>query len=154
MQKITPNLWYNTQAEEAANYYISIFKEGKIVRIATYPEAMPDVGGKVLSVEFELKGQRFIGINGGPEFTFSEAVSFMIACEDQTEIDYFWDHLTAEGGEESVCGWLKDKYGVSWQVVPSNLEELMVGPNSAKVAEALFKMKKLDKAALEAAAKA
>lgn len=153
MQKITPNLWYDTQAEDAANFYISVFKEGKILSISHYPEGTPDVGGQVLAVDFELRGQRFVGINGGPVFKFTEAVSFSIDCEDQEEIDYFWNSLTADGGEESECGWLKDKYGLSWQVVPAKMGELMTGPNADKVSQALFQMKKIDLATLEEAAK-
>ena len=140
MQKITPNLWFDGNAQEAAEYYLSIFKDGKIISTTYYPmseaeglaDFQKDLAGKVLTVEFEVLGMRFIGINAGPEFKFDEAVSFMISCKDQAEIDYYWDKLTAQGGEESVCGWLKDKYGLSWQVCPENWEELTKKPGAFK----------------------
>ena len=153
-QKIVPNLWFDTQAEEAANHYISIFKNSRIVNVARYTEAGPRPAGEVMTVEFELDGQRFVGINGGPQFTFSEAVSFMIECEDQAEIDYYWERLT-DGGEEGPCGWCKDKYGLSWQVVPKGMDTLFADPDTSKAERAMramFEMKKLDLAALERAA--
>jgi predicted 3-demethylubiquinone-9 3-methyltransferase (glyoxalase superfamily) len=154
MQKITPNLWFDTQAEEAADFYVSVFKTGRIVNVTHYTEAGPRPAGTVMTVEFELDGQRFVGINGGPQFTFDEAVSFQITCEDQEEIDYFWERLT-EGGEEGPCGWLKDKYGLSWQVVPSGIDEVFADPDperARRAMEAMLKMKKLDIAALRSAA--
>jgi predicted 3-demethylubiquinone-9 3-methyltransferase (glyoxalase superfamily) len=149
----TTCLWFDGQAEEAANHYTSIFKNSKIGRIGRYTEAGPGPAGSVMAVEFELNGQRFVGLNGGPEFKFNEAISFQIYCEDQDEVDYYWSKLT-EGGEESICGWLKDKYGVSWQVIPAGLTEMLGDPDQEKAkrtAEAMFGMRKLDIAALEAA---
>jgi predicted 3-demethylubiquinone-9 3-methyltransferase (glyoxalase superfamily) len=149
----TTCLWFDGQAEEAANYYASIFEDSKIGNIGRYTEAGPGEPGSVLAVEFELNGQKFVGLNGGPEFKFNEAISFQIHCEDQDEVDYYWSKLTEEG-EESVCGWLKDKYGVSWQVIPDGLIE-MVGdsdPEKAKRAtEAMLSMRKIDIAAVEKA---
>jgi predicted 3-demethylubiquinone-9 3-methyltransferase (glyoxalase superfamily) len=153
-QKIVPNLWFDTEAEEAANFYVSVFKNSRIVNIARYTEAGPREAGTVMTVEFELDGQRFVGINGGPEFKFDEAVSFAISCETQEEIDYYWDALT-EGGEESQCGWLKDRYGLSWQVVPTAIDELIndADPQRAtRAMEALLKMRKLDIETLRRAA--
>ena len=116
-QKIVPNLWFDTEAEEAASFYTSVFENSRIVNVMHYNEAGPRAAGMVMTVEFELDGQRFVGINGGPEFKFDEAVSFQISCETQDEVDYFWEQLS-EGGEEGQCGWLKDRFGLSWQVVP------------------------------------
>ena len=155
MPKITPNLWFDTQAEEAANFYLSVFKNSRIVNVTHYTEAGPREAGLVLTVEFELDGQPFVGINGGPEFTFDEAISFQIDCADQAEIDYYWDALIADGGQESQCGWLKDKFGMSWQVVPQGMAELFADPDKSKAERAMramLDMKKLDVAALEAAA--
>jgi predicted 3-demethylubiquinone-9 3-methyltransferase (glyoxalase superfamily) len=154
LQKIIPNLWFDTEAEEAADFYVSVFKNSRIVTVTHYTEAGPRPAGTVLTVEFELDGQRFVGINGGPEFTFDEAVSFQINCADQAEIDYYWDRLT-EGGEESQCGWLKDKFGLSWQVVPTGMEELFADADkerARRAMEAMFTMRKLDIAALQRAA--
>ena len=154
LQKIVPNLWFDTQAEDAANHYVSIFENSRIVAIAHYNEAGPREAGTVMTVEFELDGQRFVGINGGPEFTFSEAVSFLITCETQEEIDYFWDKLT-DGGEEGPCGWCKDRFGLSWQVVPTGMGELFADPDQSRAERAMtamFGMKKLDIAALKSAA--
>jgi predicted 3-demethylubiquinone-9 3-methyltransferase (glyoxalase superfamily) len=154
MQKIVPNLWFDTEAEEAAAFYISVFKRSRIVNVARYTEAGPRPAGTVMTVEFELDGQRFVGINGGPQFTFDEAVSFQITCEDQDEIDYYWDRLSA-GGSEGPCGWLKDRFGLSWQVVPTGMEELFADPDptrAQRAMEALLKMGKLDVAALREAA--
>jgi predicted 3-demethylubiquinone-9 3-methyltransferase (glyoxalase superfamily) len=158
MQKIVPNLWFDNEAEEAANYYVSIFKDARILDITRYPEAATEVSGKpagsVLTVEFEINGQRFVGLNGGSDFKFSEAVSFAIECEDQAEVDYYWDSLTANGGEESMCGWLKDRFGVSWQVVPKALDEMMKDDNQAKVnaaTAAFLQMRKLDLATIQKA---
>ena len=153
-QKIIPNLWFDTDAEDAANFYITVFKNSRIVSVAKYPEGSPGEPGTVMTVEFELDGQRVVGINGGPQFQFDEAVSVQITCESQDEVDYYWDALT-EGGEESQCGWLKDKFGLSWQVVPQGMEEVFSDPDRAKAEramKAMLGMRKLDLAALRAAA--
>jgi predicted 3-demethylubiquinone-9 3-methyltransferase (glyoxalase superfamily) len=153
-QKITPNLWFDTEAEEAANFYVSVFDNSRIVAVSRYTEAGPREAGTVMAVEFELDGQRFIGINGGPEFTFDEAVSFEIECETQEEIDYYWERLT-EGGSEGPCGWCKDRFGLSWQVAPTGMAELFADPDPSRAERAMtamFGMKKLDIAALRAAA--
>jgi predicted 3-demethylubiquinone-9 3-methyltransferase (glyoxalase superfamily) len=152
--KITPNLWFDTEAEEAAAFYISVFKNSRIVNVTHYTEAGPRAAGTVMTVEFELDGQRFVGINGGPQFTFDEAVSFEIDCETQEEIDYFWARLS-EGGEEGPCGWVKDRFGLSWQVVPTGMEELFSDPDpqrAARAMKAMLQMGKLDIAALRSAA--
>lgn len=154
MQAIVPNLWFDTEAEEAANYYLSVFDDSRIVGITRYPEGAPREAGMVMTVEWELNGQRFVGINGGPEFSFSEAISLQISCDGQEEVDYYWDKLS-EGGEEGPCGWLKDRYGVSWQVTPAGMEDLFLDsdPERAKRAtEAMLQMKKLDIAELRRAA--
>jgi predicted 3-demethylubiquinone-9 3-methyltransferase (glyoxalase superfamily) len=154
--KIVPNLWFDTEAEEAANFYLSVFKNSRILNVTHYNEAGPREAGMVMTVEFELDGQRFIGINGGPDFTFSEAISFQVSCADQAEIDYFWERLT-DGGSEGPCGWCKDRYGVSWQVTPAAWDEVFSSgdPKRAERAmRAMFSMKKLDIAALKAAADA
>jgi len=154
MQKIVTNLWFDTEAEEAANFYVDVFKDGRIVNVTHYTEAGPREEGMVMTVEFELMGQRFVGINGGPEFKFDEAVSLQINCEDQEEVDHFWEALT-NGGKESMCGWLKDKYGLAWQVTPAGLDDVFADakPEQAKrVMEAMLKMRKLDVDALRAAA--
>ena len=153
-QKIIPNLWFDTEAEEAADFYTSVFKNSRIVNVARYTEAGPRPAGTVMIVEFELDGQRFVGINGGPEFTFGEAVSFQIACATQDEVDYYWERLS-EGGEEGQCGWLKDRYGLSWQVVPTGMEELFADPDpqrAERAMRAMLGMGKLDIAALRSAA--
>ena len=153
-QKIVPNLWFDTQAEEAAEFYCSVFKNSRIVNVTRYTNAGPRPAGTVMTVEWELDGQRFVGINGGPEFTFDEAVSFQITCEDQDEVDYYWEKLT-EGGEEGPCGWLKDRYGLSWQVVPTGMEELFADPDTSRAEramKAMLGMRKLDIAALRNAA--
>jgi predicted 3-demethylubiquinone-9 3-methyltransferase (glyoxalase superfamily) len=150
---ITTCLWFDNQAEEAANYYLGIFKDSTLGSIVRYTEAGPGPAGSVLTVEFELNGQKFVGVNGGPMFTFSEAISFQIRCADQGEVDYYWSRLT-EGGDEIQCGWLKDRYGVSWQVVPAALIEMVSDPDPVKAArttEAMFTMTKLDIAALRIA---
>ncbi|MDT7668090.1 MAG: hypothetical protein QOC74_873 [Pseudonocardiales bacterium] len=150
---ITTCLWFDNQAEEAANYYLGIFKDSTLGSIVRYTEAGPGPAGSVLTVEFELNGQKFVGVNGGPMFTFSEAISFQIRCADQGEVDYYWSRLT-EGGAEIQCGWLKDRYGVSWQVVPAALIEMVSDPDPVKAArttEAMFTMTKLDIAALRSA---
>ena len=129
-QTITPNLWFDREVEEAAQFYCSIFENSRIVSVLHYPEAS-DSAGQVLTVEWELGGQRFVGINGGPEFKFSEAVSLSISCKDQGEIDYYWEKLT-DGGEESMCGWLKDRYGLSWQVVPEGIDDLFADEDAER----------------------
>jgi predicted 3-demethylubiquinone-9 3-methyltransferase (glyoxalase superfamily) len=154
MPEITPNLWFDTEGKEAAEFYCSVFPNSKINNVTYYGEAGPRPAGTVLTVDFELDGQRLTAINGGPEFTFDEAVSFLINCADQKEVDYYWSKLT-EGGEESQCGWLKDKYGLSWQVVPTELEKLITDPDEGRAQramKAMLGMKKLDVAALRAAA--
>ena len=153
-QKIIPNLWFDTEAEEAAEFYTEVFKDGRILSKTYYTEGSPREAGMVMTVEWEVNGMRFTGINGGPDFKFDEAISFLISCEDQDEVDYYWDKLT-EGGQEVQCGWLKDRFGVSWQVVPTGMEELFgdSDPERAKRAmQAMLQMKKLDLAALRAAA--
>jgi predicted 3-demethylubiquinone-9 3-methyltransferase (glyoxalase superfamily) len=153
-QKITPNLWFDTEAEEAAEFYISVFKDGRIVNKTHYTEGAPREAGMVMTVDFELRGQRFTGINGGPEFKFDEAVSFLIECADQDEVDYFWESLT-DGGEEGPCGWVKDRYGLSWQVVPTGMEQLFADSDKSKAEramKAMLGMRKLDIAELERAA--
>jgi predicted 3-demethylubiquinone-9 3-methyltransferase (glyoxalase superfamily) len=153
-QKITPNLWFDTEAEEAADFYTSIFKNSRIVHVARYTEAGPRPAGTVMVVEFELDGQRFVGINGGPQFNFDEAVSFQIPCETQEEVDYYWGRLT-DGGQGGRCGWLKDRYGLSWQVTPTGMEELFASldPQRAERAmAAMLEMGKIDIAALRSAA--
>jgi predicted 3-demethylubiquinone-9 3-methyltransferase (glyoxalase superfamily) len=153
-QKIVPNLWFDTAAEEAANFYVSVFESGRIVAVTRYTEAGPRPAGMVMTVEFELEGQRFVGINGGPEFKFDEAVSFQIACEDQDEIDYYWTRLS-DGGAEGPCGWLKDRFGLSWQVVPTGMEELFADPDpgrAQRAMKAMLGMGKIDVAALRRAA--
>ncbi len=152
-QRIVPNLWFDTQAEEAAAFYVSVFKQGRILNVSRYTDAGPRPAGTVMTVEFELDGQRFVAINGGPQFTFDEAVSFQIDCEDQDEVDYYWEKLT-EGGQEVQCGWLKDRYGLSWQVVPSGMDEIFSDPDpgrAERAMRAMFGMLKLDIAALRAA---
>jgi predicted 3-demethylubiquinone-9 3-methyltransferase (glyoxalase superfamily) len=146
MQKITPNLWFKGNAQEAVDFYLSIFPDGKIINTSHYPnEGLLDFqksfAGKPLAIYFSLMGQEFVAINAGDEFTFNESVSFNIACKDQAEIDYYWQKLTAEGGEESMCGWCKDKYGLSWQVNPEHIETIMQKPRAW---EKLLSMKKID----------
>jgi len=153
--KIVPNLWFDTEAEEAAEFYCSVFPDSRIVSVARYTDAGPREAGMIMVVEFELNGHRFVGINGGPQFKFDEAVSFQINCEDQAELDYYWDKLTADGGRESQCGWLIDKYGLSWQVTPTGMDELFSDPDperANRAMTAMLQMTKLDIAALQAAA--
>ncbi len=156
MQKITPFLWFDTQAEEAAKFYASIFPKSKILTVARYGEAGPGPKGGVMTVEFELDGQRMIALNGGPHFKFTEAISLSVSCKDQKEVDHYWGKLS-QGGQEAPCGWLKDRYGLSWQVNPAILGELLASRDVKKakrVMEAMLKMKKIDIAALKAAAEA
>jgi predicted 3-demethylubiquinone-9 3-methyltransferase (glyoxalase superfamily) len=146
MQKITPFLWFDDKAEEAMNFYVSIFKNSKIGSVARYGEAGPGPKGTVMTAAFELNGQEFVALNGGPHFKFTEAVSFVVNCETQAEVDEFWEKLS-EGGEKSRCGWLKDKYGLSWQVVPTVLGELMQDKDpekSKRVMEAMLQMDRID----------
>jgi predicted 3-demethylubiquinone-9 3-methyltransferase (glyoxalase superfamily) len=146
-------LWFDTEGEAAANYYTSIFKDSKIGRVSRYTEAGPGPAGSVQTVEFELNGQKFLALNGGPLYTFNEAVSVMVQCQDQAEVDYYWTRLT-EGGSEVACGWLKDKYGLFWQIVPTALLDMIADPDPEKArraSEAMFTMKKLDIAALQRA---
>ena len=154
MSKLTTFLWFDGQAEQAAKFYCSVFKDSKLGKVSRYPEGTPGAAGSVMTAEFTLNGQDFVGLNGGPMFKFSEAVSLAIQCKDQKELDYYWDKLLEGGGQPSQCGWLKDKYGFSWQIVPKQMgtwanDPKTVGPVMAKV----MKMVKLDIATLEQAAK-
>ena len=154
MKTIMPCLWFDTQAEDAASFYVSVFPNSRILETSRYPEGAPKPAGTVLTVDFELNGQRMQALNGGPEFTFSEAVSLTIECESQAEVDTYWSKLTADGGEESQCGWLKDKFGFSWQVVPARVSEMMATKDPAafkRVFDAIMPMRKLDIATLERA---
>jgi len=154
MQTITPCLWFDTQGEEAARFYASVFPNSRIVDVARYGSAGPRPEGTVMTVSFELAGQMFVALNGGPQYAFSEAVSFQVSCADQDEVDVFWSKLS-EGGEQGPCGWLKDRYGVSWQIVPTVLPELLGDPDrerSQRVMRAMLTMKKIEIAALERAA--
>ncbi|WP_405684630.1 VOC family protein [Streptomyces sp. NBC_00057] len=147
----TTCLWFDGQAEEAAEYYLSVFKNSRLGRIGRYTEAGPGPAGSAMAVEFEINGQKFVGLNGGPQFTFNESISFQIHCSDQDEVDYYWSSLT-DGGEEGPCGWLKDRYGVSWQVVPEALIDLIGDQDAEKAARttaAMMAMKKLDIAELQ-----
>ncbi|MGC5040578.1 VOC family protein [Streptomyces sp. DT190] len=150
----TTCLWFDGQAEEAAHHYVSIFKNSGIGKVARYPEGARQPAGSVMTVEFTANGHRFLGLNGGPQFRFNEAVSFVISCADQEEIDYYWTRLTEDGGEPGPCGWLKDRYGVSWQVVPDRLDEMLTDADprtAARVTEAFMAMGKFDIDALERA---
>jgi len=147
--RIVPNLWFDTEAEEAARFYVSVFDNSRIVNVTHYTEAGPREAGMVMTVDFELDGQRFTGINGGPEFKFDEAVSFRITCETQEELDYYWDKLS-EGGSEGPCGWLKDRFGLSWQVTPEGVEELFEDPDRERATRAMAAMLKMGKLDIEA----
>jgi predicted 3-demethylubiquinone-9 3-methyltransferase (glyoxalase superfamily) len=152
--KITPCLWFDTQGEEAAQFYVSIFKNSRIIDVSYYGEGGPRPAGTVMVVRFELDGQPFVALNGGPEFTFDEAISFQVHCEDQDEVDEFWSRLS-DGGETGPCGWLKDRYGLSWQIVPNALSELLNDPDperSARAMKAMLGMSKIDVAAVQRAA--
>ena len=160
MQRISPFLWFDSQAEEAAKFYVSVFKNSNISKITYYPEeAAKRIGrgaGSVMTVEFELDGEEFVALNAGPQFKFTEAVSFVVMCDSQDEVDHYWEKLTADGGEPGVCSWLKDKFGLSWQVQPRLLIELLGDTDKAKasrVMNAMMEMDKIDIAALERAAK-
>jgi predicted 3-demethylubiquinone-9 3-methyltransferase (glyoxalase superfamily) len=151
MQKITPFLWFDHQAEEAAKFYTSVFENSKVGKILRYDEAAAKAAGgpvgSVLTIEFEIGGQKFTALNGGPEFKFNEAISFVVNCDTQEEVDYFWEKLSADGGQESQCGWLKDKFGVSWQIVPTVLIEMLQDKDSEKserVMKAMLQMQKID----------
>ena len=154
MQKIVTNLWFDTEAEEAAKFYCSIFKDSKINAISHYGDAGPRPPGTVLTVEFELAGQQFTALNGGPEFKFTEAISLLVNCESQKEVDELWTKLTEGGGEESVCGWVKDRFGLSWQIIPTRLGELMSDEDSVRanaVMQSMLQMRKIEIAELEKA---
>jgi len=153
MQKISPFLWFDDQAEEAADFYTSIFKNSRVGNILRYGEEAARVSesgrpvGSVLTIEFEIAGQKFVALNGGPQFKFNESVSFVVNCETQDEVDYFWAKLTSHGGEESACGWLKDKYGLSWQITPTVLIDMLHDkdpPKAERVMKAMLEMKKID----------
>jgi predicted 3-demethylubiquinone-9 3-methyltransferase (glyoxalase superfamily) len=153
IQKITPFLWFDHQAEEAAGFYVSIFPNSRIVKVGRYGEGSPGPPGSVMTVEFQLEGQSFVALNGGPHFKFTEAISFVVNCQTQDEVDTYWEKLSA-GGSDFQCGWLKDKFGLSWQVVPTALSELLRDPDrekSQRVMKALLTMKKLDVGALQQA---
>jgi predicted 3-demethylubiquinone-9 3-methyltransferase (glyoxalase superfamily) len=156
--KIAPCLWFDSQGEDAAKFYVSIFKNSKILRTNYFGKEGFDIhhqpAGRVMTVEFELEGQRFLALNGGPQFKFSEAISLSVSCADQAEVDYYWSKLTADGGQEGPCGWLKDKFGLSWQIVPELLPDMLVDNQSDKaqrVTKTFMQMKKLDIAELEQA---
>lgn len=155
-KQLTPCLWFDTEAEQAAEFYVSIFPDSKVTNLSRWGEAGGDRAGSVLTAEFELSGNRFTALNGGPEFHFTEAISFQIPCEDQAEVDYYWEKLLADGGEPSQCGWLKDKFGVSWQVFPTRLPELLANPDpqiAGRVMNAMMAMGKIELEPLEAAAR-
>ena len=158
MQKIHPFLWFDTEAEEAMNFYCSVFKNSKPGTVSRYPDGSPGgMAGKVMTAEFDLEGMHVTALNGGPAFNFTEAISLFVDCADQTEVDHYWNSLTADGGEESMCGWLKDKYGVSWQIIPRQLMQLMGDPDKGKAGramQAMLQMRKIVVADLEAAARA
>ncbi|MBI5718966.1 MAG: VOC family protein [Burkholderiales bacterium] len=152
--KITPCLWFNFNAEEAVNHYLNIFKHSRILETSRYDASMPEYAGKVLMIVFEIEGQRLQALNGGPQFPFSEAISLSVSCEDQAEVDDLWSKLTAEGGRESMCGWLKDKYGLSWQIVPRQVVALFNHADKAgamRAMKAMLGMRKLDIAAIQRA---
>lgn len=154
MQKITPCLWFDTDGEDAARFYTSVFPNSKIMDVTHYGSAGPRPEGTVMTVEFELNGQTFVALNGGPDFTFNEAVSFQVSCENQEDVDYYWERL-AENGEEGPCGWLKDKFGLSWQIIPTALPKLLNDPDNERaqrVMAAMLDMGKIDIEALERAA--
>jgi len=154
MQKITPFLWFNDNAEEAAKFYVSVFRNAKPGSVTRYGESGPGKPGSVMTATFELEGLEFIALNGGPDYKFTHAVSFAVNCEDQAEIDEYWTKLTGDGGQEVACGWLTDKFGLSWQIVPRNILELLRGKDAAggqRAMQAMMQMKKLDIAALKSA---
>jgi len=153
MQKITPFLWFDSQAEEAVRFYLSVFKDGKIHTTTRYPEGGPAPADSVMTIAFELQGEQFVALNGGPGFPFTNAVSLVVNCDSQEEIDYFWEKLAADGGEHVECGWLKDKFGMPWQIVPSQIWDWLNGDNPVKVqrvTSVVWQMEKLDLAELDA----
>lgn len=155
MPKIHPFLWFDTQAEEAMNFYVSLFKNSKVLSVVRYGPGGPGPAGSVMTCDFELDGQRITALNGGPVFKLTEAISFVVDCQDQAEVDHLWDRLTSGGGEPSQCGWLKDRFGLSWQIVPTVLMELLSDPDAAKAQRAvaaMMQMTKIDIAKLQAAA--
>ncbi|MFN2594499.1 MAG: VOC family protein [Actinomycetota bacterium] len=155
MQKIHPFLWFDTEAEEAAKFYTSVFKNSRITNVAHYGDAGPMPAGSVMTVDFEIEGQPITALNAGPEFKFTEAISLFVNCETQDEVDYLWDKFTEDGGQESQCGWLKDKFGLSWQIVPEELPRLLQLEDKTKadrVMKAMMEMKKIETAKLRAAA--
>lgn len=149
---IVPHLWFDGTAEQAAAFYCSVFADGRVLSTARYPEGSPGEPGTVMTVEWEVQGQRFVGINGGPQHRFTEAVSFLVECEDQDDVDRYWAALTSDGGEEGRCGWCKDRFGLSWQVVPRAFGEIVSGPHAQDAVAAMMRMTKLDVAVLRAAA--
>ena len=156
LHKIKPFLWFDKEAEEAAKYYCSIFKNSRMLDVARYPEGGPAAAGSVMIVGFELEGIEFVGLNAGPQFKFTEAISFVVTTDTQEETDYYWNKLTADGGQESACGWLKDKFGLSWQITPKQLIDLLSSKDKAtatRVMQAMMTMRKIDIATLERAAK-
>jgi len=155
MQKIHPCLWFDNQAEQAMNFYVSVFRNAKVGKVLRHGDAGPGEKGSVLTCTFEIEGQQFTALNGGPHFKINEAISFVVDCKSQQEVDELWDKLTADGGQPSHCAWLKDKFGVSWQVVPKPLIDMMTDPDAAKAAratQAMFQMKKIDIATVRRAA--
>jgi predicted 3-demethylubiquinone-9 3-methyltransferase (glyoxalase superfamily) len=156
MQKITPFLWFDSQAEEAVQFYLSVFKDGKVISTSHYPENGPRPVGMVMTIAFELQGQQFVALNGGPDEPFTNAVSLVVNCDSQEEIDYYWERLAADGGEHNVCGWLRDKFGFRWQIVPAKIWAWLSGDDPAmvqRVTAAVWQMEKLDLPVLERAAK-
>jgi predicted 3-demethylubiquinone-9 3-methyltransferase (glyoxalase superfamily) len=154
MQKVKTFLWFDNNAEEAINFYVSLFDDSEILQMSRLPEGAPGVAGQVLTANFRLAGQEFIALNGGPQFKFNEAISLFVECKDQAEVDRLWNALTADGGEESRCGWLKDRFGLSWQIIPTALNVLMSDPNPAKaqaVMQAMLQMQKIEVDKLQAA---
>jgi predicted 3-demethylubiquinone-9 3-methyltransferase (glyoxalase superfamily) len=154
MQKLTPCLWFNFNAEEAVNHYMNIFKDGKVLEVTRYGDAVPQLKDKVLTLRFSLEGQEFLALNGGPQFPFTEAISIAVDCNGQAEVDALWSKLTADGGSPGQCGWLRDRFGLSWQIVPSVLVQMLKDPDPAKsqrVMAAMMQMRKIDIAALQSA---
>ena len=155
VQKIVPSLWFDMNAEQAAHYYVSVFPNSRILATSRYGDGGPGPAGEVMVIEFELDGVLFTGINGGPQFAFDEAVSFVVRCEDQREVDYYWDTFVGDGGEEGQCGWVRDKFGLWWQVVPEGMEQVMTDPDperARRAVQAMLAMRKIDVGALRAAA--
>jgi len=153
MQKITPYLWYDNQAEEAVNYYTALFKNSRILSVSRYGDAGPGPAGSVMTIAFQLDGQEFVALNGGPQYKFTEAISLFVNCETQEEVDRLWEKLS-DGGEEGPCGWLKDRYGLSWQIIPAGLVEMLSSPDAEKsqrAMQAMFTMKKIDLAKIRQA---